>query len=559
MDSLPQELIDRISTYLEISDLKKTLLLNTKFQLAAERYSEAFSTYSLTEDNVGDFLDFCGGRLAQHLQNLKFRTSLPALDTDAFRNNMKAFEDNPCRDTIDELREMDGQFTRQVNLLFTTLHKIERMWTLDGHRGLELEIYTPTRAVDDTKFCLHRAISSERIHTIAPETLPRIGCIRSLCIQNGTNIEYDDIPNPPFRKPDLRMLIDLAAQLSNLQVLKCNIGGDEFVKGFDMDAVRYTLQDWPGTRRDSRHDFAKAMQYVQLPTSLRHVDLDFIYPIGESDWMDQRLQMPNLVKPAIHDPFSSSLRILSYQLRTMKLRVVADESLFWPTDGSTPSWPNLESLSVMFHQASPSGAFYFEGSRDVDTGPNEGFEIDDSSYPPWKCTDEDGNADYEVDWDFDFDSHRVYAQYRVKPVNKTLVPFLTAFAKAAAIMPSLKEAALWSPLMFYPKEMEEYEGFDYKEVSKVVEGELAWGVAYTKPGTQGFTDAIGEDFAAFRQMWWYVGDWRPEPELLDLFRQIGRQEQADEQISMYWGDPFNSPGLVERGMFEDWESWRFHH
>jgi hypothetical protein len=76
--------------------------------------------------------------------------------------------------------------------------------------------------------------------------------------------------------------------------------------------------------------------------------------------------------------------------------------------------------------------------------------------------------------------------------------------------------------------------------------------------TQAFTEVIGEDFAAFRQMWWYVGKWRPDPELLDLFHQIGRQEQ-DEQISMYWGDPFNSPGLVERGMFEDWESWRFHH
>jgi hypothetical protein len=559
MDRLPQELIDRISNYLEINDLKKILLLNAKFQLAAERYSEAFSTYSLTEDNVGDFLDFCGGRLAQHLQNIKFRTSLPALDTDVFKNNIKAFEDNPCRDTVDELREMDKQFTRQVNLLFTTLHKVEQVRTLDGHGGLELEIYTPTRAVDETKFCLHRAITSWRIHIIAPDTLPRIGCIRSLRIQNGTNLEYDDIPDPPFRKPDLRMLLDLAAQLSNLQVLNCNIGGDEFVKGFDVEEARYTLRDWPGPRRDSRHDFAKAMQYVQLPPSLRHVNLDFIYPIGEADWMDQRLQMPNLVKPAIHDPFSSSLRILSYQLRTMKLRVVADESLFWPADESTPSWPNLESLSVMFPQASPSGAFYFEGSCDVDTGPNEGYEIDDSSYPPLECTDEDGNADYEVDWDFDFDSHRVYAQYRVKPVNKTLVPFLTAFAKAAVLMPSLKEAALWSPLMFYPKEMEEYEGFDYKEVSRVVEGELAWGVAYTKPETQGFTDAIGEDFAAFRQMWWYVGDWRPDPELLDLFRQIGRQEQDDEQISMHWGNSFNSPGLVERGMFEDWESWRFHH
>lgn len=559
MDSLPQELIDRISSYLEISDLKNLLLLNTKFQLAAERYSEAFSTYTLTVDNVGEFLNFCGGRLAQHLQNIKFRASLPALDTDVFKNNMKAFEDNPCRDTVDELREMDEQFTRQVNLLFTTLHKIEQVGTLDRHRGLELEIYTPTRAVDETRFCLHRAITSWRIHIIAPEILPRIGCIRSLRIQNGTRLEYDNIPDPPFRKSDLRMLLDLAAQLSNLQVLNCNIGGDEFAKGLDEEEARYSLQDWPGPRRDSHHDFAKAMQYVQLPTSLRHVDLDFIYPIGEADWMDQRLQMPNLVKPAIHDPFSSSLRIISYQLRTMKLRVVADESLFWPTDGSTPSWPNLESLSVMFHPASPSGAWYFEGSCDVDTGPNEGFEINDSSYPPLECTDEDGNADYQVDWDFDFDSHRLYAQYRVRPVNKTLLPFLTAFAKAAALMPSLKEAALWSLLMFYPKDMEEYEGFDYKEVSHVVEGELAWGVAYTSPRIQGFTDAIGEDFAAFRQMWWYVGDWRPDPELLDLFRQIGRQEQDDEQISMYWGDPFNSPGLVERAMFEDWESWRFHH
>ncbi|KAG9206994.1 hypothetical protein G6514_000285 [Epicoccum nigrum] len=559
MDKLPQELIDRIGSYLEINDLKKILLLNTKLQRAAERYSEAFSTYTLTEDNVGDFLDFCGGRLAQHLRNIKFRTSLPALDTDVFKNNMKAFEENPCRDTVDELREMDEQFTRQVNLLFTTLHSIEQIRSLDGHRGFELEIYTPTRAVDETKFCLHRAITSWRIHTIAPESLPRIKCIRSLCIQDGTRLEYDDIANPPFRKSDLRILLDLAAPLSNLQVLNCNIGGDEFVKGLDVEEARYSLQDWPGPRRDSRHDFAKAIQSVQLPTSLMHMDLDFIYPIGAADWIDQRLQMPNLVKPAIHDPFSSSLRILSYQLRTMKLRVVADESLFWPADESTPSWPNLESLSVMFHPVSPSGAWYFEGSCDVDTGPNEGFEIDDLSYPPLEYADEDGNADYEVDWDFNFDSHPVYAQYRVKPVKKTLEPFLTAFTKAAALMPSLKEAALWSPLMFYPKDMKEYEGFDYKEVSQVVEGELAWGIAYAKPRTQCFTDAIGEDFAAFRQMWWYVGDWRPDPELLDLFRLIGREEQDDEQISMYWGDPFNSPGLVERGMFEDWESWRFHH
>lgn len=39
------------------------------------------------------------------------------------------------------------------------------------------------------------------------------------------------------------MLLDLTAQLSNLQVLNCNIGGDEFVKGLDMEEARCSLQD----------------------------------------------------------------------------------------------------------------------------------------------------------------------------------------------------------------------------------------------------------------------------------------------------------------------------
>jgi hypothetical protein len=555
MDSLPQELIDRISSYLERNDLRNTLLLNAKFQRAAEQYSEAFSTYTLTEDNVGDFVEFCGGRLAQHLRTIKFPTCLPALDMATFKRNTKVFDENPCRETIDELWEMDEEFTRQVRVLFKTLHEVEQAGTLAGHRSLELEIYTPTRAVDASLFCLHRIFSSWRIHLASPETLPRLACIHSLLVQSGDELEYDDVPSLPFRKPDLRIILDIAARLSNLRVLKCNTGGDEWTRGFDVEEARYSTQDWPSPRRDARHDFAKVIEAIQLPT-LSHANLDFIYPIRKADCIDQRLQMPNLVKPAIYDPFSSSLRLLSYQLRTMKLRVVADETLFWPADGSTPSWPNLESLSVMFHPVSPSGVWYFEGLHDV--GVDEGLEIDDLSYPPPTTTEDDEVADGQIDQDFDWVEHYVFAQYRVKPNNKTLVPFLTAFAKATALMPSLKEAALWSPLMFDPGNIEEYEGFDYEEVSHAVEGELAWGIAYAKPGIQAFTDNSGEHFAAFRQMWWYVGDWRPDFELLDLFRQIGRQEHG-EQLSMQWGDPFTNPGLPERSVFEGWESWRFDH
>jgi hypothetical protein len=374
-----------------------------------------------------------------------------------------------------------------------------------------------------------------------------------LFIENGTDFDHHDVPDPPFRKIDLRILFDISIKLPNLQVLKCGIGGDEWASGLNVEGARYSAQDWPGPRRDSRHDFSKAIQAMKH-SSVRHVQLDFIYPIRKSDWIDQRLPMPNLVKPAIYDPFSSSLRLLSYQLHTMILRVVSDGTLFWPAHGSAPFWPKLESLSVMFHMASPSGAWYFEGP--IDVGAKEGFEIAETSYPPLKITEEDEVSDLYFDWDFEWDDHRVFAQYRVEPNNKVLVPLLTAFAKAAALMPSLKEAALWSPLMFGPDHVREYNNFNREEVSHYTQGELAWGMSYAKPRMQAFNKAIGKDFSAFRQMWWYVGRWRPDPELLDLFQQIGFQEHG-EQLSVYWGDEFTNPGLVERSDFEDWEYWRF--
>lgn len=556
MDNLPQDLVDRISSNLERNDLKNTLSLSPQFQRAAEQYSEAFSTYSLSEENVDNFVKIYGGRLAQYLRKIKFRTILPALDMGTFLDYKETFEDNPCRDNMEELKEMDEDFTRQVNLLFSTLEKLEQAGTLGGHSSLELEIYTPTRARDDNAFCIHRVFTSWRVRVISPETLPRLTCIRSLLIQNGSEVEYDDIPDPPFRKPDLRIILDLAARLPNLQVLKCNIGGDEWSRAFNLEAASYSTQEWQGPRRDSRHDFAQAYQVTQLP-SLSHANLDFIYPIYKADSVDQRLQMPNLVKPAINDPFSSSLRLLSYQLRTMRLKVVADETLFWPDDGSTPSWPNLESLSVMFHIASPSGTWYFEGPLDV--GAKEGFEVGDSSYPPWETTEDDRAADRRLEHEsFEWNAHRIGAQYRVKPNNKTLVQFLTAFAKAAALMPSLKEATLWAPLMFNVEHVEGYYDFDDKSIAHDPIGELAWGISYAKPRTQAFTEAIGEDYASFRQMWWYVGEWRPTPKLLGLFRQIGRKEHGGK-VSMYWGDPVTSPGLVQRDVFDEWESHRFNH
>jgi hypothetical protein len=321
--------------------------------------------------------------------------------------------------------------------------------------------------------------------------------------------------------------------------------------------LRSATRNWEGPRRDSRHDFGKALESLTaaLPC-LRHAQLDFLYPLNHVERIDQRLALPNLTKPAIYDPFSTSLRLLSYQLRTMNLRVVADKTLFLPADGSTPYWPNLKSINVMFHMSTSSGSWYFNGLPGI--GAIKGFDVTDESYPPFKVNDEDYEEDDETA-DLSWEKERVIVQYHVEPNEETLVPFLTAFANAAALLPSLKQAAIWSPLRFSPnvEGFDEYEDFDTSEVSTLScleNTELAWGVAYTAPGVEAFKRLPGEHFFSSRQIWWRVAKWRPNPDLYHLFHCIGRDRHG-KQLSEYWADDYTGAGL---GYREDFESGRWY-
>ncbi|KAF1967573.1 hypothetical protein BU23DRAFT_602762 [Bimuria novae-zelandiae CBS 107.79] len=288
----------------------------------------------------------------------------------------------------------------------------------------------------------------------------------------------------------------------------------EFTRHFENIGLRHITRDWAGPRRDSRHDFGKSLATVAF-SSLREVDLDFLYPLDHATGIDQRRSFPNLVKPAAFDPFSTRLRLLSYQLRRMKLCVMADETLLWPTDETarTPVWPNLESINVMFHFATPTGSWYFHGLPGV--GSTEGFDVTADMYPPFTTT-EDGLSDLDY-WDYltvdelsseDWENQQRVVEFRVSPNEKLLVPFLTAFAKAAGHMPCLKDAALWAPL-----------GLN-----------LTW---------------LEDD----RQAWWRVGKWRPGPELHDLFRRIGENEYGSEMID-HWEGYLAGEGLSDRDDFE---------
>ncbi|KAF2452113.1 hypothetical protein P171DRAFT_450765 [Karstenula rhodostoma CBS 690.94] len=519
MDKLPQELVDRISSYLSRQDLRNTLFLSRHSQYAAEWYSAAFESYVLTESNADKFLDVYSDRRFNYLRYIHFSTGFSEFDSNDDEDN--------CQESAEELESLDREFTRQINFLFSTVDAIEtRQGNAFDLGRIHLSIYTPTRSVNKEKFCLHHTFVSWRVHLLLSATLPQLSSINYLSVVTPDQIFYSDGPDPALRMLDHRILLDISNKLPNLHSLTCMVGGGEWHGNFENEGLQHIPRDCAGPRRDSRHDFGKALFEGAL-ASLRRVELDFLYPLDRADYIDQGQSLPNLVKPAAFDPFSTSLRLLSYQLRSMKLCVTAYETLFWPTDGdsSTPAWPNLESIDVMFHIAAPSGSWYFQGLPGV--GSVERFDVTNDMYPPLTTTDEDTQDD-AMSMDENWDLQRRIVQFRVTPNEKLLIPFLTAFAQAL------------------------YAGFDTTQVTEFSNEDpagLAWGVAYRKPGVKAFDSWNGEDFCASRQLWWRVARWRPDSELHELFRQIGKDRYGDE-LKEYWDAYMAGEGLSYRDDFK---------
>ncbi|KAF2447607.1 hypothetical protein P171DRAFT_470844 [Karstenula rhodostoma CBS 690.94] len=121
MEHLPQELIDKISSHLDANELKQTLTVNQKFQAAAERYSGAFVEYSLTEANFNKFLDTFSNHRFRYLRRVKFATVLPAPED----NDDGQLGSSLCRESQDDLKALDVEFTRQIKLLFALMWKVE--------------------------------------------------------------------------------------------------------------------------------------------------------------------------------------------------------------------------------------------------------------------------------------------------------------------------------------------------------------------------------------------------------------------------------------------------
>jgi hypothetical protein len=555
MNQLPQEIVDSICSYLDHDSLKSVLLISPKFQFAAEFYSEAFRNFSLTTENVNKFISTYSSRRFRYLRQVAFQVVIPTTDRDAFLDGWDD-GDNIFRESKEELDNVDEIYTRQINLLFSTLHTVETYKCNRAAPGnIHLKLFTPIMPRRTQGF-LQWAFISWRVHLLAPETLPTITSVHELTLENPEQNWCSDGTTTALRKLDLRVILDLSNKLSSLSTLNCNIGVEElFQNTITSEEFRYITQDWLGPRKDSRSDFIKPLNDITLH-NLRNAKLDFLYGEGyySINYLEQRLPMPNLTAPSLHDPFSTCLRILSQQLRTMHLRAIADATLFWPSDGSIPNWPNLEHLHVEFYMATPSGSWYFNGPPGVDFGGAEvGYTgIETEMYPPLAYAERD-NTLWEKTCEWDIDEYQLGTlQYRVVPNDATLVPFLTAFAKAVTYMPRLRTFALWSPLSLRTDSDETYEEVDFESISGTANhlrrfDELGWGIAYTGAHEIAFTDGFEKSSIGQRQIWWRTGMWRPPKELHVLFQQFGQEHHRDNLL-----ESFDNEGL---GSYKD---FRYH-
>jgi len=534
MEQMPQEVVERICSHLPKNSLKAVLTISSNFRFAAERCSGAFEEFTIDGLNFNTFRALYSGHRLLYLRELIFRPSLP---------DKTAELQDTCRENEEQLLEKDLAFTGQISLLLATLKLVEEQATKTCNPGgYRLSLHGPRSSLDYDSVCHHHLYVSWRLHLLDPNELPQILSVRSFEFYNGEWVFRDGEGWQP--RVDLRCIVDLITKFPNLEYLGSQTGGYEWhsIKTNE-DAQQYE-RDWEGPRRDSRHDFAGALVQAahagQIPNTLTRASLDFLHPLTDVVQIHHSKPLPNLVGPTLgHDPFSTSLRIMTNHLRELRICAMVDESVFWTGDTTTaPFGPNLEVFELVFHPAHPSGKWYFQGPGG-EGGDAIGYEVvTDAFYPPYETS----NLDIEMDDQRFFDGafsrlEHANLQFRIAPNAPVLRPLLSGFAQAAKLMPRLKEAMIWSPLTWGIPDShgDDFMGYDIDESS-----ELLWGLAYTEPGRC-------LEKTSSRRFDWMTGQWRPDQDLANLIHGIGHETYGDDFTDV-WPEDVSGESVGHR----DW-------
>lgn len=313
----------------------------------------------------------------------------------------------------------------------------------------------------------------------------------------------------------------------NLEDLAIRTGEHEWCSTNTEDDPKEEYEnDWEGSHRDARHDFAKVIFLYEskIPRSFVRVSLDFMASIDRRSRISHDKALPTWVRPTLRDPLSSSLRVFSNHLRQLHLWAMIDESLFWTIDGNACPWPCLELLDVMFHIARPEGGWYFQGPGD-EGNVVAGFQITDEHYIPFEPSEHNYRVhDMQEEYGH-MDRSIANNQLRIKPDSASLNSPLRGFAAISASVDRMKQASICTRMFWEPANVD-FGDDKFNKCEMPCRGEITWSILYTAP-------ELLNNAAGVRSLQWRVVKWCPDHELHKASCLIG-QARHGEDLEETW-------------------------
>lgn len=455
MDTLPQDLIDDIVSYLLPSGFKPKeplderkkpspplaplATVSRRLQVAVERLT--FRYIEISSEGLGRFEDIFTFSRRRFLKSLIFTAILPSYD-DAARLRAESPADRAAN---------DASYSQAVQALFRILNS----WETEDPKGTDshmtLVIKHPESPSDlswpsdlapwwgvggpTERCCIHEGrYLHSYIDFLHADELPTLQGVKKLVmLEPGERYGYRNVrPIVPFL---------LASRMPNLESIELTADDNE--------------KRFPDVRKRNRDEMAQFIRSLSLP-NLRHARLKFYH----RNYRNEKATPPALHEPG-SDPLSLALCQLSLRLVDLVVTGIFDESILRPLQGlSEATWPNLRYLHIEIQATTPSGGWYFTASHEQDAPAAR-------SFPAPKYT-----VSTLHEEEFSFLREAQYAHlipvdtFRNKVNEETLTPFIETFADALSVMPKLRSAALNCQLVATSDE----------------DGELAWfNVAFIAP------------------------------------------------------------------------------
>ncbi|KAI8711659.1 hypothetical protein NCS52_01430000 [Fusarium sp. LHS14.1] len=487
MDTLPQDIIDHIVSYLLARRSKPRkpyaylhhhlsraplATVSRRLQTAVERWT--FRDMRINSDELEKFIQLLTPSRRTFLAGLEFIPMLPT-----YKDAAGTRAESPA-----ERAANDESYTQAVQSLLETLKAWEEEDPHSVNYRLKLSINIPQspsdrawpgifpqfRALLPKGNCIYEGrYLHSYIDLLRLEQLPEVHRVKHLVMKrpDKKRIHRNVCPKVPFM---------LASKMPNLESINVSVDDSE--------------ERFLDLRAKNRQDAADSLKRLSLP-HLKSARLDFWH----RRYNHEATVPSHLHAVGTQDPLSAAICDFSMNIVDLEISGIFDASLLRPL--SSAVWPELRTLRLKLEPVTPAGEWYFLESHPSSSAPPERpsseFTLKNLHEEPFHYWRESSYA-----------SQKHSEAFRGRVDEKLLSPFIEMYADALSSMPKLRKARLICNLDLQDETLSEL---------------LSVQVSYYAPGERSKSSSVKRDYNN-RQLVISLLGWVPNPDLMAKLRSI---------------------------------------